>query len=76
MEDFKAAAVQMNAPLGEVEANLNRIERYAKQAAGQGAQLICFPELAISGHWCAGDVWAISEAVPGGPSCQLSLIHI
>jgi len=23
----------------------------------------------LSGHWCSGDVWEISEAVPGGPSC-------
>ncbi len=69
MEDFRAAAVQMNAPLGEVEANLERIERYARQAAAEGAELVCFPELSVSGHWCAGEVWDISEEVPGGPSC-------
>ncbi len=70
MQDFKAAAVQMNAPLGEIEANLDRIEHYARRATGEGAQLVCFPELAISGHWCAGEVWEISEAVPDGPSCR------
>ncbi len=70
MEDFRAAAVQMNAPVGEVEANLDRIERYAKQAAADGAHLICFPELAVSGHWCSGEIWDVSERVPGGQSCQ------
>lgn len=70
MEDFRAAAIQMNAPLGEVEANLDRIERYAKQAVSEGAQLVCFPELAISGHWCSGEIWGVAEPVPGGPSCQ------
>lgn len=69
MLDFRAAAVQMNAPLGAVEANLAQIERWTRAAVDEGAQLVCFPELAISGHWCAGDVWTVSEAVPGGPSC-------
>lgn len=69
MQDFRAAAVQMNAPLGAVEANLAQIERWTRAAVEEGAQLICFPELAITGHWCAGEVWSISEAVPGGPSC-------
>ncbi|MGI5816777.1 MAG: carbon-nitrogen hydrolase family protein [Armatimonadota bacterium] len=70
MEDFRAAAVQMNAPLGEVEANLDRIESYAGRAVGEGARLVCFPELAISGHWCSGEIWGIAEPVPDGPSCR------
>lgn len=70
MQDLRVAAVQMNAPLGEVEANLDQIEQFAREAADRGAQLICFPELCITGHWCAGDVWAASEPVPGGPSCR------
>lgn len=70
MQDLRAAAVQMNAPLGEVEANLAQIETFAREAVAEGAQLVCFPELCITGHWCAGDVWAASEPVPEGPSCR------
>jgi N-carbamoylputrescine amidase len=70
VKDFRAVAVQMNARLGEVEGNLEQIETWARRAAGEGAALICFPELAISGHWCAGDVWDVAEPVPGGPSCR------
>ncbi len=70
MQDFRAAAVQMNARLGEVEDNLAQIEQWARRAAEEGAQLVCFPELSISGHWCAGDVWRVSEPVPDGPSCR------
>lgn len=70
MEDFRAAAVQMNAPLGAVEANLEAIEQYATRAAADGAQLICFPELAVSGHWCSGEIWDVAEPVPDGPSCR------
>ena len=69
MQDITVAAVQMNAPLGEVEGNLDQIERFTRQAVEQGALLVCFPELSITGHWCAGEVWAASEPVPGGPSC-------
>ncbi|MCD6362065.1 MAG: hypothetical protein J7M38_14505 [Armatimonadetes bacterium] len=70
MRDIRVAAVQMNAPLGEIEGNLDQIERFAREAVGEGAQLVCFPELSITGHWCAGDVWAASEPVPEGPSCR------
>jgi N-carbamoylputrescine amidase len=70
MEDLTIAAIQMNAPLGQVEANLAAHVRVAQQAAETGAELICFPELGLTGHWCAGEVWAASEPVPDGPSTQ------
>ncbi len=70
MVDLRVAVVQMNALLGEVEGNLAQVEQFVRDAADRGAQLVCLPELAITGHWCAGDVWTASEAVPGGPSCS------
>jgi len=70
VQDITIAAVQMNAPLGETERNLDQIERWARQAAASGAELVCFPELCITGHWCAGEVWSAAESVPEGPSCQ------
>ncbi len=73
MQDITVGIVQMNAPLGEVKRNLAAHRRWTEQAADQGAQLVCFPELSITGHWCAGDVWAASEAVPDGPSTQALL---
>jgi len=70
VQDITIAAIQMNARLGEVERNLDSIERWARQAAAAGAELVCFPELCISGHWCAGEVWSVAEPVPEGPSCR------
>ena len=70
MQDLTIAAIQMNAPVGEIERNLHTHVRLAKAAAGQGAELICFPELSITGHWCSGAVWSAAEAVPEGPSVQ------
>jgi len=70
MQDLTIAAIQMNAPLGQVAHNLQAHVRLAKKAAAAGAELICFPELSITGHWCAGEVWTASEEVPDGPSTQ------
>ena len=69
MQDMTIAAVQMNAVIGQTEENREVVIRFARQAAAQGAELVCFPELCLTGHWCAGEVWSAAEAVPDGPSC-------
>ena len=68
MEDIRIAAVQMNAPCGRVEANLARHDALARLAARRGAELVCFPELSVTGHYADKAVWTHSEPVPGGPS--------
>lgn len=70
MHDLTVAAIQMNAPVGEIERNLRAHVRLAKAAAGQGAELVCFPELSVTGHWCSGKVWSAAEPVPDGDSVQ------
>lgn len=70
MQDLTVAAIQMNARLGQVQSNLAAHLRLARQAAAAGAELICFPELSITGHWCSGQVWQVAEAIPEGPSTQ------
>jgi N-carbamoylputrescine amidase len=70
MHDLTIAAIQMNAPLGQVAENLATHERLARQAAAAGAELLCFPELGVTGHWCAGAVWTAAEPVPEGPSTR------
>jgi predicted amidohydrolase len=50
MKDLTVAAVCMHSPPGEVERNLERTERFVLQAAEQGAGVVCFPELSISGY--------------------------
>ena len=77
MQDLTIALIQMNAPLGKVATNLQAHDRWAREATEAGAQLICFPELSITGHWCAGQVWDAAEAVPDGESCRhlMALAH-
>lgn len=50
MKDLKVATVCMNSPVGDVDGNLNRIQIFVSRAAEAGVEIICFPELAISGY--------------------------
>ncbi|MBW1912954.1 MAG: nitrilase [Deltaproteobacteria bacterium] len=50
MNDLKIAAVCMNSPPGEIDKNLDRIESFALKAMEMGVDIICFPELSISGY--------------------------
>ena len=50
MDNLTIAAVCMNAPLGEIEKNLERMETFVREAASKGADFICFPELSITGY--------------------------
>jgi len=68
MEDVRVSAVQMNGKLGEKADNLDRLKAWARRAASEGAELVLFPELVITGHWISGEVWKIAEEVPDGGS--------
>ncbi len=50
MTDLTVAIVCSRSALGDIDGNLERIRRLAERAAGEGAQLVCFPELAATGY--------------------------
>ena len=50
MRDLKIAAVCMNSVTGEILKNLDRTEFYVSEASKMGADIICFPELSITGY--------------------------
>ncbi|RYD02053.1 hypothetical protein N752_26745 [Desulforamulus aquiferis] len=50
MLDTKIALVQMESKLGGVKENLEKINGYVNQAAGEKADIICFPEMCITGY--------------------------
>ncbi|HEV7435420.1 MAG TPA: carbon-nitrogen hydrolase family protein [Pseudorhizobium sp.] len=51
---MKIAAFQMQSVLGDIEANLRKIEAAAESAAAQGAKLLVAPELALTGYGAGG----------------------
>jgi predicted amidohydrolase len=54
MQDLRIAVVQMTSRVGETEHNLRTIERFVHQAIAANVDILCFPELCISGY-NAGD---------------------
>ncbi len=65
MENIRIALVVMNCPVGRSRENLERVDHWTHEAGRQGVQIVCFPELSISGYTTrklAGDT---AESVPG-----------
>jgi N-carbamoylputrescine amidase len=50
MDDIKIAAVCMHSTPGDIEGNLARIQSFASKASTDSVDIICFPELSISGY--------------------------
>jgi predicted amidohydrolase len=48
--EYRVALVQLAPRLGDVDANLGLIADAVRRAAGEGATLVVFPELALSGY--------------------------
>ncbi len=47
---MRIALAQINTTVGALEANARRIAEFARRADGAGAQLVVFPELALTGY--------------------------
>ena len=77
MNDFRAAtvaAVQMDPKLGAMSENRRRIIAWGEKAAALGAELIVFPECALSGYVFESKAEAqqVTEPVPGPTSAALT----
>lgn len=68
---MRLAALQMRAVPGDRDANLARIERAARDAAGRGASLLIAPELAVTGYGAGDAVRALAEPADGGAVARL-----
>ena len=49
-KSVRVAMVQDNFVVGDIRANTRKIIELAQSAAGQGADLVIFPELALTGY--------------------------
>ena len=73
MQNVRAAAVQFEPVPGDKRANLEKIRRFAEQAAQQDVQLLVFPECCITGYWflrrlSRDELDSLAEPVFAGPS--------
>ena len=65
MPDIVVAAIQMDAPVGAVEANLAHAAALVEQAAAQGAQLVVLPELFGCGYEYTDRNFSLAEPLDG-----------
>lgn len=74
-ETITIAAVQFQHKAEDKEYNLGVIRDFVWQAAEKGAELVCFPEMCVSGYWhlrhhSENEIRALAEVVPTGESSQ------
>ncbi len=68
------ALAQISCKVGDKNYNLRKIKRYIKQAKKKHAELIVFPELALTGYTCRDLVYELAEPIPGPSVHQLEAI--
>ncbi len=79
MQDLRVATVQFETRDGDKAYNLSRIDELSSIAAAQGAQLVCFHELSITGYTflerlSREQVLALAEPVGGASTLRLQEI--
>ncbi|WP_417744200.1 nitrilase family protein [Rosistilla oblonga] len=78
MKNFRVASVQFNHLPGDKAGNLAIMRRFVEAAAGQGAELVCFPECCVTGYWhlrklSSQQLAELAEPIPDGPTTQTLL---
>lgn len=71
---LKLAVIQMDCVLGDVDANLERIDCLVCAAAAQGATVAVLPELATTGYFVGDRISALAESIPGPTTDELGQI--
>jgi N-carbamoylputrescine amidase len=71
MKDIRIAAVIFNSAVGQVQQNLERMLPWIEKAKTEGADLICFPELNVTGYSSDPVIINSAETIPGAISRQL-----
>jgi predicted amidohydrolase len=69
---MKIALVQMECRWGEIQRNLDQMERHCGEACSAGATMIVFPELTTTGIFKDDRVWEVSENLDGASVHQVS----
>jgi predicted amidohydrolase len=71
-EKFKVALAQISCKQGDKAENIKKIERNVIQAKNQGAELIIFPELSLTGYTLRDRVYELAETIPG---CSIGILE-
>jgi predicted amidohydrolase len=72
MKDLRIALSVTASPVGETGENLDRMAPWAALAAKGGAEIICFPEMNITGYSTRAEIQKVAEPIPGEASGRVS----
>ncbi|MGD9173764.1 MAG: nitrilase-related carbon-nitrogen hydrolase, partial [Desulfobacterales bacterium] len=70
--DIRIAAVILNCPVGRIADNLERMAGWVGAAKKQKADVVCFPEMNITGYSSSANIQKVAEMVPGKISQSVS----
>jgi predicted amidohydrolase len=68
----RVALAQIRPETGNTEANIAKFVDYLDRAVEEGAQLVIFPELALTGYGCGDRFFEVAEEVPGPTTERLT----
>ena len=74
METLKVAVVSSRSRFCDIEANVRHFAELARKAAGRGARLVCFPELALTSYTTHPAILKVAQKVPGPLTDELARI--
>jgi 5-aminopentanamidase len=72
--ETKIAVVQMDSVLGNIQANLEKMDRFTAAASSQGAHVVIFPETGTTGYFVGDRLNELAEEIPGRTTHQLGEI--
>jgi predicted amidohydrolase len=73
-EKVNVALAQISCKVGDKNYNIRKIERYIRKAKKKRANLVVFPELALTGYVCRDLVYELAEPIPGPSVHQLEAV--
>jgi len=72
MKDIRVAAVSSCSPYGDINYNLDRLASWAQKAGNKGADIICFPEMNITGYGHGEQTCKLAQPIDGTITQNLS----
>ncbi len=72
MKNIRVAAVISQSSAGKVADNLEGMVRWVNSAKEEGAALVCFPEMNVTGYNIHQDIKDVAEPIPGPITEELS----
>ncbi|MCW4010828.1 MAG: carbon-nitrogen hydrolase family protein [Candidatus Bathyarchaeota archaeon] len=70
-EKIKIALAQISSRREDKKRNLAKIEQYTIRAKEQGADLVIFPELSLTGYVVRDQIYELAETIPGPSTRKL-----